>query len=44
MSKMYYGSIDVSKIDKTKLYQGKKGTYCNVTIWVNDQVEVKGER
>jgi hypothetical protein len=42
MGKMYYGSIDVSKIDKQKLFVGKKGTYLNVTIWVNDEVDKFG--
>lgn len=42
MSKMYYGQIDVSKISKEKLYQGKKGTYLNLTIWVNDEKDNYG--
>ena len=28
-------SIDVSKIDKTKLIKGEKGTYLNITAFVN---------
>jgi|TARA_R110000796_G_scaffold230784_1_gene348561 hypothetical protein len=28
-------SIDVSKIDKTKLIKGKKGTYLNITAFVD---------
>ena len=28
-------SIDVTKIDKSKLYQGKKGTYLDVTMFVD---------
>ena len=28
-------SIDVTKIDKTKLIDGKKGTYLNITAFVN---------
>ena len=39
---MYYGSIDVSKITKSKLYKGQKGTYANVTIWINDEVDNYG--
>ena len=27
--------IDVSKIDKTALYKGAKGTYLNLVIWEN---------
>lgn len=30
-------SIDVSKIDKTKLIEGKKGMYLNLTVVVNDE-------
>ena len=28
-------SIDVTKIDKAKLIDGKKGTYLNITAFVN---------
>ena len=28
-------SIDVTKIDKSKLIDGKKGTYLNITTFVN---------
>lgn len=37
MSKLISLSIDVSKIDKSKLIQGKKGTYLNLTVAINDQ-------
>ena len=30
-------SIDVTKIDKTKLIVGKKGTYLNLSVAVNDE-------
>ena len=42
MSKMYFGSIDVSKIDKAKLVKGEKGTYLNITVWVNDELDKFG--
>jgi hypothetical protein len=39
-------SIDVTKIDKTKLYNGKNGTYLNLTTFVDtdkkDQYENNG--
>ncbi len=36
-------SIDVTKIDKSKLYQGKKGTYLSVTAFVDlDQLDQYG--
>ena len=28
--------IDVTKIDKAKLYKGKKGTYLDLTVCIND--------
>ncbi len=34
---MYYGSIDVTKISKEKLVDGKKGKYCSVVVWINDE-------
>jgi len=30
-------SIDVTKLDKSKLIKGKKGTYANITVSVNDE-------
>lgn len=30
-------SIDVMKIDKKRFYEGKKGTYMNLTIVLNDE-------
>ena len=35
-------SLDLSKIDKTRIVQGKKGTYYNVTVFVNDQEDQYG--
>ena len=32
-------SIDVSKIDKSKLYQGKKGTYLDMTAFIDTDEE-----
>jgi hypothetical protein len=34
--------IDVSKIDKTKLYKGEKGTYLSCTLLLNDAVDNYG--
>lgn len=44
MSKLLTGSIDVSKIDKSKLYKSEKTgkTYLNVSIWVNDELDKYG--
>lgn len=37
MSRLFTGSIDVTKIIKDKLYTGKKGTYLNISVWLNDE-------
>ena len=42
MSKLITASLDVTKIDKTKIIQGKKGQYLNLTIWVNDEADQFG--
>lgn len=34
--------IDVSKIDKKRLYQGKKGQYLTATVFLNDQTDEYG--
>lgn len=39
MASIYRANIDVSKIDKSKLFQGKKGLYLDVTVTVNDEVD-----
>ena len=36
MARKFYGSINVSKINKDKLFNGKKGIYANVIVWLND--------
>ena len=36
MGKLITASIDVMKINKDLLIKGNKGTYLNLTIWVND--------
>lgn len=36
MNKLITAKIDVSKIDKSKLFKGEKGTYLDLTIWVNE--------
>ncbi len=36
MSKLLLGKINLSKIDKEKLFKGEKGIWMDVTIWIND--------
>ena len=35
--KLYFAKIDVTKIDKSKLFKGDKGTYLDLSIWINDE-------
>jgi hypothetical protein len=42
MAKLIALSIDVTKFDKSKLVKGKKGTYANITISVNDEEDQFG--
>lgn len=42
MGKLITAKIDVTKIDKTKLFKGTKGTYLDLTIWQNDQPDQFG--
>lgn len=37
MSKLYFAKIDVTKIEKDKLFKGEKGTYLDLSIWINDE-------
>jgi len=37
MSKLIAIKIDVSKIDKDRLFQGKKGSYLDATVFLNDE-------
>lgn len=43
MPKYYSLQIDVTKIDKKLLFSGKKGTYLNVFLVVNDQDDQYGQ-
>lgn len=36
MSRLIKAKIDVTKIDKSKLFKGEKGTYMDIDIWIND--------
>lgn len=42
MSKLISISIDVTKIDKARLYKGEKGTYLNADLWINDEPDKYG--
>ena len=36
MSKLIKLKIDVTKIDKSKLFKGEKGTYLDLDVWINE--------
>lgn len=42
MSRLLQCKIDVTKIDKTLLFKGKKGTYLDCNIWINDKPDQYG--
>lgn len=42
MAKLLNVSINLSKIDKSKIIDGAKGKYLNVTVSVNDEVDSYG--
>lgn len=44
MAQLFSASIDVSKISKDKLVKGQKGTYANITIAINDEVDQYGNQ
>lgn len=35
--------IDVSKIDKTRLFKGQKGTYLDATVFIDDEPDQYGQ-
>tara|TARA_Y100000385_G_C12665683_1_gene455709 strand:+ start:150 stop:401 length:252 start_codon:yes stop_codon:yes gene_type:complete len=39
---IFNASIDLSKIEKSKIIKGKKGSYLNITGFVNDEVDQYG--
>jgi hypothetical protein len=43
MSKLLVGSIDLSKIEKSRIVEGKNGAkYYNVNVWINDENDQYG--
>jgi len=42
MSRLIKGSIDVTKIKKEHIFEGKKGQYINVDIWIDDEPDQYG--
>lgn len=42
MSALINANVDVTKIPKDQLYEGKKGKYLSVTVSVNDETDQYG--
>jgi hypothetical protein len=36
------GKLDLSKVKKTDIYEGKKGKYLSITVFINDEVDDYG--
>ena len=43
MASIISGNINLSKIDKSKIYEGKKGKYYPVTVVINNEVGEYGD-
>jgi hypothetical protein len=42
MSTIVNASLDLTKVEKAKIIDGKKGKYINVTMFINDEVDQYG--
>lgn len=42
MNKLINAKIDVTKVNKDKLFKGAKGTYLDLTIWINEKPDQFG--
>ena len=42
MNKLFLGKINLSKIDKTKLFEGKTGKWMDVTVWFSEEPDEYG--
>jgi hypothetical protein len=42
MSKLVAIKIDIEKIDDARLYKGKKGTYLDATVFINEEEDQFG--
>lgn len=43
MASIISGNINLSKLDKSKIYEGKKGKYYPVTVVINNEVGEYGD-
>lgn len=42
MNKLFLGKINLSKIDKSKLFDGKTGKWMDITVWFNEEPDEYG--
>ena len=42
MNKLCIGKINLSKIDKSRLFKGEKGVYLDVAIWFSEEPDKYG--
>jgi len=42
MNKLLIGKINLSKIDKSKLFEGQKGIYCDIAVWFSEEPDQFG--
>ena len=42
MNKLFLGKINQSKIDKSKLFDGKTGKWMDITVWFNEEPDEYG--
>lgn len=42
MNKLFVGKINLSKIDKERLFKGEKGIYCDIAVWFSEEPDKFG--
>ena len=42
MNKLFVGKINLSKIDKERLFKGEKGTWMDITVWFSEEPDQYG--
>lgn len=42
MPRALLGKLNLEKLDKSKFFKGKKGTYVDVIVWINDEKDSFG--
>ena len=42
MNKLFIGKINLSKIDKARLFKGEKGIYLDIAVWFSEEPDQFG--